>query len=117
MEEHEIYEIVRFSGGVLRDLITLGRTSAEAAYRDDKDRISAAHVQSAIRQLGRRYLIGLGRVQLQLVRRLINNYEFSTENPVARELLINRQVLEYFNNHRDSFAVHPALTQVLPESA
>jgi Cdc6-like AAA superfamily ATPase len=116
MEEHEVFEIARFSGGVLRDLITLARTSAEAAYRDDKDRIGPAHVQSAIRQLGRRYLVGLGRVQLGLIRRLTNNYEFSTENPVARELLVNRQILEHFNNHRDSFAVHPALVEVLAES-
>jgi hypothetical protein len=116
MQEHEIAEIARFSGGVLRDLITLARTSAEAAYREDKDRIAPAHVQSAIRQLGKRYLIGLGRVQLQLIRRLINNYDFSAENPIARELLINRQVLEYFSNQRDFFAVHPALVEVLPES-
>jgi len=116
MEEHEISEIARFSGGVLRDLITLARTSAEAAYREDKDRIGPAHVQSAIRQLGRRYLVGLGRAELGLIRLLTNNSKFSTENPVARELLINRQVLEYFNNHRDSFAVHPALVEVLAES-
>ena len=60
MEGHEISEMTRFSGGVLRDLITLARTSAEAAYRDDKDRFGPVHVRSAIRQLGKRYLVGLG---------------------------------------------------------
>ena len=63
MEESEISEMTRFSGGVLRDLITLARTSAEAAYREDKDRIDPAHVRSAIRQLGKRYLVGLGTAQ------------------------------------------------------
>ena len=68
MEEHEISEVARFSGGVLRDLITLARTSAEAAYRQDEDRIGPAHVRSAIRQLGKRYLLGLGKAQRQWIR-------------------------------------------------
>ena len=117
MEEREISEMTRFSGGVLRDLITLARTSAEAAYREDKDRIGPAHVRSAIRQLGKRYLVGLGTAQRRWIRRLIDNEEFSIENPIAKQLLINRQVLEYFSNQRDFFAVHPALAEVLAESA
>jgi hypothetical protein len=117
MEEHEVSEITRFSGGVLRDLITLARTSAQAAYREDKDRIEAAHVRSAIRQLGKRYLVGLGRTQRRQIRQLMDNDEFSVENPISRELLINRQVLEYFSNGRDSFAVHPALAELLKESS
>lgn len=116
MEQHEISEVARFSGGVLRDLITLARTSAAAAYREDQDRIGPAHVRSAIRQLGRRYLVGLGTTQRKWIRRLIDNKEFSTENPIARELLINRQVLEYFSDQREFFAVHPALAEVLAES-
>lgn len=116
MEEQEISEIARFSGGVLRDLITLARTSAEAAYREDKDRIGPEHVRSAIRQLGKRYLVGLGKTQRRLITRLIDNEDFSTENPIGRELLVNRQVLEYFSNGRDSFAVHPALAEMLTEA-
>jgi hypothetical protein len=117
MDENEISEMTRFSGGVLRDLITLARTSAEAAYREDKDRVDAAHVRSAIRQLGKRYRVGLGRTQRARIRRLMDNEGFSVEDPTSRELLINRQVLEYFNNGIDSFAVHPALAEVLPESS
>jgi ABC-type dipeptide/oligopeptide/nickel transport system ATPase component len=117
MDEHEISEMSRFSGGVLRDLITLARTSAEAAYREDKDRIGPAHIGSAVRQLGKRYLLGLGATQRKWIQRLIDNQEFPVENPTARELLVNRQVLEYFNNQRDFFAVHPALLEVLAESA
>jgi hypothetical protein len=115
MERRDILEMTRFSGGVLRDLITLARTSAEAAYRDDKDRIGAAHVRSAIRQLGRRYLIGLGTAHRRRIRKLMENQAFSTDDPIGRELLVNRQVLEYFSNQRDVFAVHPALSEVLPE--
>jgi hypothetical protein len=117
MEKHEVSEITRFSGGVLRDLITLARTSAEAAYREDKDRIAATHVRSAIRQLGKRYLVGLGRTQRGRIRRLMDDEEFSAEDPISRELLINRQVLEYFSNGLDSFGVHPALAEALRESS
>jgi hypothetical protein len=117
MDEHEISEMARFSGGVLRDLITLARTSAEAAYREDKDRIGPEHVQSAVRQLGKRYLVGLGAAQRKRIQRLVDNEEFSIEIPANKQLLINRQVLEYFNNQRDFFAVHPALAEVLTESA
>jgi hypothetical protein len=116
IDENGVSELARFSGGVLRDLITLARTSAEAAYRDDKDRIEAAHVQSAIRQLGKRYLVGLGRAQRARIRQLIDSGGFSVDDPISRELLINRQVLESFDHGNDSFAVHPALAEVLRES-
>jgi hypothetical protein len=111
MNEHEITELSRFSGGVLRDLITLARTSAEVAYREDKDRIESTHVRSAVRQLGKRYLVGLGRTQRRRIRLLMDDEGFLVGDPVSRELLVNRQVLEHFSNGRDSFAVHPALAE------
>ena len=117
MEEKEISGMAQFSGGVLRDLITLAQTSAAAAYREDKDRIGFAHVRSAIRQLGKRYLVGLGKTQRRRIQQLMDNEQFSIEDPIARALVINRQVLEYFNHGRDIFAVHPALVEVLAESA
>jgi hypothetical protein len=117
MGERQIAEICEFSGGVMRDLITLARTSAEAAYRDDQDRVGAEHTASAIRQLGKRYLVGLGNAQQKAIRRLIDNEEFSVESPLAKELIVNRQVLEYFSGQRDFFAVHPALAKILAESA
>ncbi len=116
MDEDEISELSRFSGGVLRDLIALARTSADAAYRDDKDRISPAHVRSAIRQLGKRYLTGLGKIQRKLINHLLENGDYSTEDPVCREMLINRRVLEHCAEGRDYFSVHPALAEVLKES-
>ena len=116
MGGEEISAISRASGGVLRDLITLARTSAEAAYRDDKDRIEMRHVKTAVRQLGRRYLLGLGRTHRRLVQRLLDEQAFSFESPIAKELLVNRQVLEYFTEGQESFAVHPALADALREN-
>jgi hypothetical protein len=45
----------------------------------------------------------------------MDNDEFPIEDPVALELLVNRQVLEYFDHGRESFKVHPALVKVLPK--
>jgi len=60
MDQPEINSIAKYSGGVLRDLLTLARSSAEYAYRADEDRIARSHVAAAVRQLGNRYLLGLG---------------------------------------------------------
>ena len=72
---------------------------------------------AAVRQLGNRYLAGLGKTHRFRLRRLAENEEFAIKDPVARELLVNRQVLEYFSRGREFFAVHPALAKVLPKPA
>jgi hypothetical protein len=115
MDRAEVASVAKYSGGVLRDLLTLARSAAEYAYRDDQDRIGVKHVRAAIRQLGNRYLAGLGTTHEHLLRQLAANKEFPIANSNARELLVNRQVLEYFSGGREFFAVHPALAKVLPK--
>jgi Holliday junction resolvasome RuvABC ATP-dependent DNA helicase subunit len=117
MDRTEVAAIAKYSGGVLRDLLTLARSAAEYAYRDDEDRIARRHVQAAVRQLGNRYLVGLGKIHIRLLRRLAENDEFRIWDSTAKELLVNRQVLEYFSRGREHFAVHPALAKVLPKPA
>jgi hypothetical protein len=117
MDRTEITTIAKYSGGVLRDLLTLARSSAEYAYRDAEDRIGRPHVNAAIKQLGNRYLVGLGYTHRRLLRGLIDDRKFPIENSTARELLVNRQVLEYFKGGVDYFAAHPALAKILPKLA
>ena len=111
----EVSAVAKHSGGVLRDLMTLTRSAAEYAYRADQDRIDRKHVLSAIRQLGNRYLVGLGNTQIRLLRRLTDDGDFPMEDSTARELLVNRQVLEHFSRGREFFALHPALAKMLPK--
>lgn len=115
MNHAEVHSIVRFSGGVIRDLLTLASSAAADAYRDNQDRIQPRHVRAAIQQLGNRYLAGLGNTHRRRLRKLIANNEFSIDDPVALELLVNRQVLEFADAGRESFKVHPALLRVLPK--
>jgi hypothetical protein len=115
MGRNEVNSIAKYSGGVLRDLLTLARSAAEYAYRDDQDRIGRGHVRAAISQLGNRYLAGLGRTHRARLHQLAEDEMFSVEDPASQELIANRQVLEYFDKGREFFAVHPALATVLPK--
>jgi len=117
MDPAEVATIAKYSGGVLRDLLTLARSAAEYAYRDDEDRIGRDHVRAAVKQLGNRYLVGLGKTHKMRLRRLAEKDEFPIDDPTARELLVNRQVLEYFDRGREFFRVHPALSKILPKPA
>jgi len=117
MSDRSMNEISQFSGGVMRDLLSLAKSAAQYAYRDAKDRIGGKHVQAAIRQLGNRYLVGLGANQRMYIRRLQKGGPFSPEGSISRELLVNRQVLEYSKSGRDYFKVHPALAEVLIQKA
>src|ERR1022692_2964235 len=69
-------DICRFSGGVLRDLLELAQSAAQYAYRDAEDRIVKQHVRAAIRQLGNRYLAGVGTTRTRLIRRLLRDKQF-----------------------------------------
>ena len=117
MDRTEVSTIAKCSGGVLRDLLTLARSAAEYAYRDDQDRVGRRHVRAAIKQLGNRYLVGLGTRDKYFLRQLAKSGAFPVDEPVARELLVNRQVLEYYSRGREYFAVHPSLAKVLPKRA
>jgi hypothetical protein len=116
MDSAEVNSIAKYSGGVVRDLLTLARSAGEYAYRDDQDRIGRKHVQAAIKQLGNRYLVGLGATHRHRLRQLADDKAFPIADSTARELLVNRQVLEYFSRGREFFAVHPALAKVLPKT-
>jgi len=112
-----IHDICRFSGGVLRDLLELAQSAAQYAYGDAEDRIGKQHVRAAVRQLGNRYVAGIGTHRRMLIRRLLREGRFSPNTPDSKGLLVSRQVLEYSKGGLDYFRVHPALVEVLPEPA
>lgn len=115
MNQTSVNSIVKFSGGVIRDLLTLASSAAAYAYREGEDKIGARHIRGAVQQLGKRYLAGLGNTHMRRLRQLAVNKEFPVNDPIALELLVNRQVLEFSGRQRGSFKVHPALAKVLPK--
>ena len=117
MSAASINDICRFSGGVLRDVMELAQSAAQYAYRDAEDRIGKQHIRAAVRQLGNRYLAGIGAAQEWRIEHLLRGREFSPDDPVSRDLLVSRRVLEYSRGGLEYFRVHPALVEVLPKQA
>jgi hypothetical protein len=111
MSRTETDTICRYSGGVLRDLISLTRDAAEEAYISDHDSVTAADVDKVVRQLGVGYLRGLGPEAIQILFDLENSGSFRVDQPPNVELLLTRRVLEYSST---DFRAHPALVSVMP---
>ncbi|HMD99534.1 MAG TPA: hypothetical protein VKM93_19670 [Terriglobia bacterium] len=107
----EADSICHYSGGVLRDLISLARDAAEEAYVSDRDSVTAADVEKVVRQLGTGYLRGLGPEAIRTLLDLEGSGSFRIDQPANVELLVTRRVLEYSST---DFRVHPALLSVIP---
>ena len=105
-------DICRFSGGVLRDLISLARDSAEEAYVSDHDFVTIEDIQKVVLQLGEGYLRGLGPEAMKTLLKLEAFKSFQVNQPANVELLLTRRVLEY---SATDFRVHPALLSVIPK--
>jgi hypothetical protein len=103
--------ICHYSGGVLRDLISLARDAAEEAYVSDRDSITVADVEKVTHQLGTGYLRGLGPEAVNTLFQLESTKSFDVSQPANVELLATRRVLEYSST---DFRVHPALLSVIP---
>jgi hypothetical protein len=103
--------ICRYSGGVLRDLISLARDAAVEAYIAGHDSITSQDIESVAQQLGTGYLRGLGPEQIKTLHHLERSKSFDVNQPGNVELLLTRRVLEYSST---DFRVHPALLPVMP---
>ena len=105
------YFICNYSGGVLRDLISLARDAAEEAYVSDRDFITVPDIEKVGHQLGTGYLRGLGPEAINTLLHLESSKSFDLSQPANVELLLTRRVLEYSST---DFRVHPALLSVIP---
>jgi hypothetical protein len=103
--------VCNYSGGVLRDLISLARDGAEEAYVSDRDYISVGDIEKVAQQLGNGYLRGLGPEAIKTLLQLYRSGSFDINQPANVELLLTRRVLEYSSI---DFRVHPALFSVMP---
>jgi len=111
LSEADADSICHYSGGVLRDLISLARDAAEEAYVSDRDSVTAADVEKVVRQLGIGYLRGLGTQAIKTLLDLEKSKSFRVDQPANVELLVTRRILEYSST---DFRVHPALLPVIP---
>jgi len=110
LSQAEADSICHFSGGVLRDLISLARDAAEEAYVSGQETITARDVDKVVHQLGTSYQRGLGPAAIKALTRLDKLGSFDLGRSENVELLVTRRVLEYSSTH---FRVHPALMSVI----
>jgi hypothetical protein len=103
--------ICRYSGGVLRDLISLARDAAEEAYIAGHDSVTSQDIENVVQQLGTGYLRGLGPEEIKILLHLEKSKSFDVNQAANLELLVTRRVLEYSST---DFRVHPALLSVMP---
>jgi hypothetical protein len=97
-------ELIRMSGGVLRDLFRLIRFAAD--YAPEDGRIAPEHVQRAIRKLIREYDLLIHEEDLDLLRKILWDPHPPASDRLAR-LMYNRLALPYQDEER-WIAVHPA---------
>jgi len=110
LDPAKAYLICNYSGGVLRDLISLARDAAEETYVSDRDFITVPDIEKVGRQLGTGYLRGLGTEAINALLHLESSKSFDLSQPSNVELLLTRRVLEYSST---DFRVHPALQTVI----
>jgi hypothetical protein len=113
LRDEEAEFICSFSGGVLRDLITLARDAGETAYIEGSPRIYTEHASSAVAQLGESYRRGLSPGHLDILRRLQKEQAFDPASSDGVELLVTGRVIEY---SATDFRVHPALGVLIAEA-
>jgi hypothetical protein len=108
--------LAEYSGGVLRDLITLAQAAGEEAYLAGTDTITEAHVEIAADAFGRKHLLGLGPDELEVLQRVRTKGIFVRTSDKDLALLVTRRVLEY-QNGRPRYAVHPTIRPLLEQLA
>jgi hypothetical protein len=111
LNESNAGRLCNYSGGVLRDLITLSRDAGEEAYVAGAESVREQDVESSAQQLGTAYLRGLGPDQIDALWTLSKTRSLNLKLPSVLELLVTRRVIEYSST---DFRVHPALLRVLP---
>jgi Cdc6-like AAA superfamily ATPase len=107
LSENAATDLVKASGGVLRDLIGLARDAGEEAYLSGARSISIKHVAAAADAFGRTRMLGLNTDDLATLQRVRTQAAFvpTTDNDLA--LLMSGRVLEYQNG-----SIHYAVKQL-----
>jgi hypothetical protein len=103
--------LVHFSGGILRDLMTLTQTAIEAAYFSGENQVTLEHVETVIADFGRSRTFNLTNEELTTLRSFMAQ-EQTPVGEVANKLLLTGRLIEYQHPYRRCI-VHPALQPLL----
>lgn len=118
MDEAALETLVRNSGGVLRDLMSLAQSACVEAYMNGSDLIAKPHADAAVDAFGRKHLQGLRPAEIEVLQRVrtVGAFVQTSEDDLA--LLMSRRVLEYVGSKEERrYVVHPTIAPFLKQLA
>jgi hypothetical protein len=107
-----IDSIIRYSGGILRDLINITQASIEEAYLIGDENLKLIHVEKAAETFGRGKLLGLTKSDIDSLKEFANGRLLFPSSDAEIKLLITGRIIEYKSPVRRCI-VHPVLLQML----
>ncbi len=117
MPDKACQKLAEQSGGVMRDLIKLARSSGYEAYTVGADQIGVEHVEAAADAQGRAQLQSVGQDGVEVLQRVRTKGKFIPTSDRDLALLASRNVLEYQNGAKIRYAVHPVIEPLLARLA
>lgn len=117
VDQSSVDMLVDRSGGVLRDLLALAQLACVEAYLDGSEVLGRAEVLAAIDSFGRNLMQGLRPEEIEVLQRVRARGAFVQTSEDDLALLMTRRVLEYRNDGRPRYAVHPTIDRFLGEMA
>ncbi|MGD1873019.1 MAG: hypothetical protein ACFB02_08185 [Mastigocoleus sp.] len=112
IKETLIDPLIKFSGGILRDLITLTQSAIEETYISGDEKLEQKHIKKAVLGFAKSQVLGLSDDDLKYLRVIINTEKFIPRTDQHIKLLVNRRIIEY-EYPKQRYVVHPAIVSVL----
>lgn len=116
-DDAALEDLITYSGGVLRDLLSLAQSACVESYMGGVDVIGEQEVIAAIDAFGRKHMQGLRPTEIAVLKRVFEKGTFVQTSEDELALLMTRRVLEYRSNGRPRYEVHPTITEFLTDAA
>ena len=107
-------ELIRRSGGVLRDVMSLAKLAGEEAYLSGAEMIELEHARRAVDRFGRSLLMGLQPSEVEKLKRISESGRFIQVSESDIALLATRRVLKY-GDRSTVYRVHPCIEPLLDD--
>ncbi|MBE9234945.1 hypothetical protein IQ227_02535 [Anabaena aphanizomenioides LEGE 00250] len=114
IEESAMKALIQFSGGVLRDFITLTQASLEETYISGDEKVQEKQVLKAVDSIGRNQLLGLSDNELKIIKQMLKTKKFIPITDEDLRLLVRRVILEY-RYPKLRYAIHPAIKPLIQQ--
>jgi Cdc6-like AAA superfamily ATPase len=104
--------LIRYSGGVLRDLMSITQSSIEELYLSDDEDLMLTHVEKAAESFGRSRLLGLTENDIDTLRNFAAGKSLFPASDAEIKLMVTGRIIEYMHPKRRCI-IHPSLLTVL----